>query len=357
MNIDAPISSTTDSVALLFEGASQVKNFAIMEKLRASFLQGRRDVSLADSIAQLIANAVLRENTELPPSFENRGRGSGLVLIGPTGVGKSKSLEEYFKGHPVLRGYEDPASPSPLVSIEVPSPCTSVQLARALLRATGYIIERDLPAHRLWEKAFDRLHQMKKFIVHFDEMQHVVHNMPEKDLQQMADTLKNAMYARRITIILSGVKTLEPFIDFDPQLTRRVAIVPFEGITADKHGDVRKMIITYVAAAGLKPIDKSDIDTDDFISRLCHAALYGYGYAINLTHSAIENALQRSHERLAVDHFSTIFVAKTGYTAERNPFKADDWYNLECEKMFEKKTVEADQESSTSRRRKGKGKK
>jgi hypothetical protein len=242
------------------------------------------------------------------------------------------------------------------VSIEVPSPCTSVQLARALLRATGYIIERDLPAHRLWEKAFDRLHQMQKFIVHFDEMQHVVHNMPEKDLQQMADTLKNAMYARRITIILSGVETLGPFIDFDPQLTRRVAIVPFKGIAAEKHGDIRKMIVTYVAAAGLKPIEKSDIDTDDFISRLCHAALYAYGYSINLTHFAIENALQRGHDRLAVENFSAIFIAKTGFTADRNPFKADDYTKTECAKMFEK-PKEAETVSPTSRQRKGKGKK
>lgn len=353
MNIHTPISSTTDPVALLYASASEAKNFAIMEKLRASFLQGRRDLNLAESMASLIANAVQREDTELPPSFENRGRGSGLVLIGPTGVGKSKSLEQYFKEHPVLRGYEDPASPSPLVSIEVPSPCTSVQLARALLRATGYVIERDLPAHRLWEKAFDRLQQMRKFIVHFDEMQHVVHNMPDKDLQQMADTLKNAMYARRITVVLSGVATLEPFIQHDPQLFRRLTIVPFKGITPDKHADIKKMIVKYSEAAGLAKIENSDVDTDDFISRLSHAALNAYGYSIVLTHLAIENALRRGHDRLAVDHFSTIFIAKTGFTAERNPFKADEWYNIKCEKMFEK-TEELPQDSPTSRKRKGK---
>jgi hypothetical protein len=53
------------------------------------------------------------------------------------------------------------------------------------------------------------------------------------------------------------------------------------------------MIVTYVAAAGLKAIDKSDIDTDGFISRLSHAALNAYGYSIVLTYLAIENALQR----------------------------------------------------------------
>ena len=206
MNVHATPSSSsvTDPVALLYAGVSEANNFAIMEKLRASFLKGPRDANLADHMDKLIANAVQREDTELPPSFENRSRGGGLVLIGPTGVGKSKSLERYFKKHPVLRGYEDPASSSPLVSVEVPSPCTSVQLARALLRATGYTLERDMTAHRLWEKAFDRVRKMRKFIVHFDEMQHVVHNMPEKDLQQMADRRREHVVVALVVLVMLG---------------------------------------------------------------------------------------------------------------------------------------------------------
>jgi hypothetical protein len=70
---------------------------------------------------------------------------------------------------------------------------------------------------------------MRKFIVHFDEMQHVVHYTPERDLQQMADALKNAMYARRISLVLSGAATLEPFIQYDPQLFRRLTIVSVQG--------------------------------------------------------------------------------------------------------------------------------
>ena len=132
MNVHATPSSSsvTDPVALLYAGVSEANNFAIMEKLRASFLKGPRDANLADHMDKLIANAVQREDTELPPSFENRSRGGGLVLIGPTGVGKSKSLERYFKKHPVLRGYEDPASSSHLAMSsasrkERPASCAS----------------------------------------------------------------------------------------------------------------------------------------------------------------------------------------------------------------------------------------
>ncbi|MCK7473400.1 MAG: TniB family NTP-binding protein [Rhodopseudomonas palustris] len=129
--------------------------------------------------------------------------------------------------------------------------------------------------------AFERLHQMRKLIVHFDEMQHVVHNMPHKDLQQMADTLKIAMDDHRITIILSGVETLEPFLQFDSQLLRRFTIVPFEEVKRGNHGDIVHMVESYAKAANLKvKLGDSEEVKADFIARLAHAALNAYGYSI-----------------------------------------------------------------------------
>jgi hypothetical protein len=37
------------------------------------------------------------------------------------------------------------------------------------------------------------------------------------------------MYARRISLVLSGAATLEPFIQYDPQLFRRLTIVSVQG--------------------------------------------------------------------------------------------------------------------------------
>ncbi len=214
-----------------------------------------------------------------------------------------------------------------------------MQLARSLLRGSGYSIERDLPSHRLWELALDRLDRMQRFIVHFDEMQHVVHNMPEKDLQQMADTLKNAMYNRRISLILSGVKTLIPFLHFDPQLFRRLTIVPFEGVTPETYGEIEDMLHAYAQAAGLTASFGDAAISHDFIARLCHAALNAFGYAIVLTQLAIEQALQSGNNALTKEHFATVFAQKTAFMADRNPFLADRWHEIDCSKMFKKPDV------------------
>lgn len=63
-------------------------------------------------------------------------------------------------------------------------------------------------------------------------MQHVVHNMPEKDLQQMADTLKNAMYKHRITLIISGVDLTCETVE----ISREVSDF-FEAYLDDEFGD------------------------------------------------------------------------------------------------------------------------
>lgn len=336
-----------DPVALLHEEASSSTDFRIMETIRAKFLPTKRDAKLAEALRLLIREAVKRRDETLPPSFENCGKsGGGLALIGRTGGGKSRSLQRYFEKHSVLRGYAEPTSRSPLISITVPSPCTSMQLARALLRATGYAVQRDLPAHRLWEMAFERLHQMRKFIVHFDEMQHVVHNMPDKELQQMADTLKIAIDNHRITIILSGVETLKPFLQFDTQLLRRFTIVPFEEINHENHGDLVHMVESYAKAANLRAMlgDREDVKAD-FIARLAHAALNAYGYSIVLTHLAIEHALRGGCNQLVTDDFAAIYAHKSGVAADRNPFTAPLWHEIDCSKIFVEREIDVPPET------------
>ncbi|MCK7473399.1 MAG: hypothetical protein MZV49_07390 [Rhodopseudomonas palustris] len=90
-----------DPVALLHEEASNSPDFRIMETIRAKFLPTKRDAKLAEALRLLIRKSVKRKDDTLPPSFENRGMGGGLALIGRTGGGKSRSLQRYFDKHRV----------------------------------------------------------------------------------------------------------------------------------------------------------------------------------------------------------------------------------------------------------------
>ena len=313
--------------------------FTVMEGLRIKYKKTARDTILAEAINRLLGAAVQRVDLTAPPGFKNRARGSGLAIIGPTGVGKSRALERFFDKHPVLQGYHDPASRSPLITVSAPSPCTSMTLARLVLRTSGYPIERDLPAHRLWEMVWDRLDYLQKFILHIDELQHVVQHISEKERQDIANLLKHGMHERRISLIISGVDDLKPFLDFDSQLLRRLTIKPFAPIGPESIGDVETMVEGYAKAAGLTLDLEEDLLRPDFHLRLAHAAMDAFGYAIVVTHMAIEVALNEKSTVLTREHFATMFAQKTSTAADRNPFIAPQWHAIDCSILFPKKEV------------------
>lgn len=314
--------------------------FATMEGLRIKYKKTARDLVLAEAIDGLLGAAVQRVDLTAAPGFENRARGSGLAIVGPTGVGKSRALERFFDKHPVLQGYRDPASKSPLISVSAPSPCTSMTLARLILRASGYPIERDLPAHRLWEMVWDRLQFLRRFLLHIDELQHVVQHVSEKERQEIANILKHGMYERRISLIISGVDDLKPFLDFDPQLFRRLTVKLFEPISPKSIADVESMVRDYAQAAGLDlDLEEKGAIRPDFHLRLAHAAMNAFGYAIVVTHMAIEVALNEKSTVLTREHFATMFARKTSSAADRNPFIALQWHAIDCSILFPTKEV------------------
>jgi Cdc6-like AAA superfamily ATPase len=329
-----------DPVALLHASmADSNEDFGLLERLRAQYAKSPRDKVLAESIDALLAAAVQREDLTLPAGFGNRAHGSGLVIMGPTGVGKSRAIERYFKKHPLLKEYKDPAASSPLISVSAPSPCTSMTLARSVLRESGYPIERDLPAHRLWELVWERMDMLKRFVLHLDELQHVVQHISDKERQEVANLLKHAMYGRRISLIISGVDALTPFLEFDPQLLRRLTIKRLAPLDAETIPDLERAVKDYVHAAGLT-VDTGDLpERPDFYARLAHAGLNAFGYSIVVAHLAIECALKTGASVLNREHFATIFAMKTNSSADRNVFLADKWHEIDCTILFPKKDV------------------
>jgi hypothetical protein len=337
-----------DPIARLRESLPQklTAQYCTIETLRVKFVRTEREVRLADEMNLLINNAVQCRDPSLPPSLENRAEGRGLALIGPTGVGKTTSLRDFFMNHAVFAGYRDPASSSPLLWISAPSPCTLIQLGRRILIKSGYPLERELPAHRLFELVGQRLNAMGKIVLAIEEFQHVVHNVPEKDQETVADVLKNLMETERITLILSGVETLLPFLALDPQLDRRVTKIFFPRLTPADLDLVADMVHAYVEEAGLQI---AYADGEDLFARLAHASLYALGLSIENTISAIAYCKGKGDATLNREHFATIYAAKSGKAAPENPFLAERWHEIVCKTSVEEANA-AGPQSATERK-------
>ncbi len=307
--------------------------YATITDLKKKFVKTGRERKLATEFNLLIQNATECRDPNLPPSLDNRGEGRGLALIGPTGVGKTRSLRTLFKNHPVIEGYRDPASPSPLLWLSAPSPCTITQLGRRILFASGYPVERELPAHRLFELAGQRLNAMGKPVLAIEEFQHVTHNTSDRDQQTVADILKHLMEAERISVIISGIETLKPFLALDSQLDRRMSKVYFNRLEPTDIDTLADIVHGYVEQAGME-IAYSDADA--LFPRLMHASLYALGLSIENTIAAIAWAKQSGAGTLNKAHFSATYAAKSGKPASENPYEAERWYEVKVETTVEK---------------------
>jgi hypothetical protein len=323
------INKPIDAVTRLRESlpAEFGARYRTIEALRTKFVRTARENQLAGEMNLLINNAVQCRDPSLPLSLANRAEGRGLALIGPTGVGKTTSLRDFFKNHAVFAGYRDPASISPLLWLSAPSPCTIIQLGRKILIASGYPIERDLPAHRLFEIAGHRLNDMGKIVLCLEEFQHVVHNVPEKEQQLVADILKHLMEVERITVVLSGIETLLPFLALDPQLDRRMTKTFFPRLTPSDLDLVTDMVHAYVDEAGLQ-IAYSD--SNALFPRLMHASLYAWGLSIENTIAAIAFCKQKGDPTLTIEHFASVYASTSGKSAPENPFVAERWHEIVC---------------------------
>ncbi len=341
-----------DPIARLREAlpAEFSAQYGAIEQLRSKFIRTEREGLLAQEMNLLVNNAVQCRDPNLPPSLENRAEGRGLALIGPTGVGKTTSLKDYFKNHAVFSGYRDPASPSPLLWISAPSPCTLIQLGRRILIKSGYPVERELPAHRLFELVGQRLNAMGKIVLCVEEFQHVVHNVPEKDQETVADTLKNLMETERVSLVLSGVETLLPFLALDPQLDRRMTKVFFPRLTPTDLDLVADMVHAYVQEAGLQI---AYADGDALFARLVHASLNAFGLSIENTISAIAYCKVKGEATLTREHFAAVYAAKSGKAAPDNPFLAERWHEIVCKTSVEEPDP-AGPPSATERRKRRK---
>jgi hypothetical protein len=168
---------------------------------------------------------------------------------------------------------------------------------------------------------------MGKIFLFIEEFQHVVHNVSIRDQETVADTLKNLMETELISLIISGVETLTPFIALDPQLDRRLTKIYFRKLTPQDQDLLADMVHAYVEEAG---IEVAYSDSDYLFARLSHASLEALGLSIETTIAAIAHCMRKGEKTLIREHFAAVYAAKTGQDASNNPFLAERWHEVVC---------------------------
>jgi hypothetical protein len=144
---------------------------------------------------------------------------AGLMIAGPSGVGKTSLIRFYQEQFP--RFSDGGVTRIPVLTVSTPAGPTVKNLAQAILASLG-----DPAAHRgSAEEKTQRIHlfleRCEVEIVFLDEFHHFFYTESTKHFRHISDWLKGLMDASHVALILVGLPEGEEVVKANPQLWRR----------------------------------------------------------------------------------------------------------------------------------------
>lgn len=321
------------------------------ERVKGLYIESDRDEDLTRLLNRLARNAASRADPSLPYAANNRKPGMGIVISGDSGAGKTRMLQRMFRNNPLFPNYGTfDAAPSPLISVQAPSPCTLLQLAIRILQKLDYAPQREIRENVAWLRVRDQMRAQGTLFLHIDDIQHVLAGLGETEVQKVRDTLKDLMLLESpIQLILSGIPELLPFTRMDRQLKRRLRYLYLPKIAESQHGDfLAASIDHYAGEAGLR----TDLKAEDcIVPRLLHAGLYELGMSLEILCEAVEFSLHRGAGVLTLKDFQSSYADRNLMPNEQNIFASPAWQTIDASLVTPRTSEEAEQELKTSKSR------
>ncbi|MBP32437.1 MAG: hypothetical protein CL858_29100 [Cupriavidus sp.] len=312
-------------------------HLAIMEAVKTRFLTTDRYRRLDVAFKLALTNLLLRRDPSKPLGPGNRQEARIILLVGETGAGKSCAIHRLFEQHPTYAGYADEEAPNPAaISLRIRSPCTFVAVGRQVLAATGYPVAGKMENHAVWQRVFERLQMLGTTVLHFDEVHNVTRTADWDDKADFQNTLKSLVTHTDwpVTVIVSGLSELVPFIEATPEDKRRTVAVAFEPLCLPD--DIAMLMALTEDLAALAGLSVSPATETGVIPRLVHAASYQLGTTINLLQEAIGTALSTGTSTLSLTQFAEAYATLTGCRPLANPFRVPDWQAVDCSRLLDK---------------------
>lgn len=261
------------------------------------------------------------------------GKGRGIALLGPSGVGKTTVLEEYMRSFK-----SSPRSPGskPIIFVEVPSTPTPKSLGAAVLDAMG-----DKFAHRgsAEEKQFRIVVLLKGLqteLVVFDEAQHLV-EIRRTPTGATTDWLKNLLNKSRVAVVLAGLKRTEELLFSNEQLRRRFsATAYYDRFDIEKPGGAQSFGQLLKSFHELLPVPTLSFVNVDMVQRFYHASFGLIDYLIMIVDRAVLLAQQSKVVEIDLAILAQAFRDEVWSLSpdKRNPFSSKfNWEPLigKCE--------------------------
>jgi DNA transposition AAA+ family ATPase len=235
------------------------------------------------------------------------GVGGGLLLTGPSGVGKSTMVRAYLDSFP--RVHETERTHIPVLLVSVPSSPTSRSLASAILEALGYKKAHRGTAPEMTARIHELFMRCEVEMVLLDEFQHLFYAPTLNAFRDVTDWLKNFLEATKVGMVACGLPAAEAVVNSNEQLARRfsarIRVAPFAFVQVEDSKEFRgvlKTLGTYLPIPPETPLHESNL------ARRIHVGSYGLiDYVIKILEGAVSVAASAGLDSLDLETFAAGF--------------------------------------------------
>ena len=164
-------------------------------------------------------NGAIRKIAELHHYSKINKAGGGLLITGPSGVGKTTILEQYLRYFP--REMAAQKTIIPVLHIVTPASPTVKSFTEAILLALNDPIAHRGSAEEKTVRIYKLLKGCEVELLLIDEFQHFYYARTAMEFRHITDWLKNMISVSGLAVVLTGLEEAKQVVYTNEQLARR----------------------------------------------------------------------------------------------------------------------------------------
>lgn len=191
--------------------------------------------------------------------------GTGMLLMGIPGVGKSSVLESYIHQYAESRCdlESDTLSKEPILCVSVPSAPTIGSMLRAVLRASRFQVSTGGTVDALREKVDELISNREVQLIIFDEFQHFLREQAQASTRNVVNEIKLLMDRHKLAVVMAGIPQGYRSIAKHEELYQRLAQGQYRLHPFSVKSDTDKHYFASYLASCRKKLDREGVDMID----------------------------------------------------------------------------------------------
>lgn len=298
------------------------KTAVTIAKLKKIFVKTPTFVQLRDQFLELFYQRIADLNEG------NSSECTALLLTGPPGCGKTLMTKQLTHGLPEIKSnmscrYVD------VVRVRAPATTTVLNLGKQILGEMGYPHSRSSNQFEFWDQIEKQFRQRQvKFLI-IDETHDLIFNHQGREILTALSTLKSLLNSINwpVNLLLAGTPELTELVALNGEVNRRKEVIEIPKLSWVLDGGNFKPVLHHIASKaglGISP----DLESEDFILRLFHAAQHKPGLAFKFIVEAARPCIDDGAQILARDHFAQYARRKFNCLDGLNPFLSPDFRDI-----------------------------